>query len=248
MSALTAHPPQPGATVKILLGGPPYHLGVQTALCDSEQDVLTWIDVLKRRPYRDEDDRKAALQQMAAMLKGYVATADPPLSQLVPELLELYPDAMVICTVRDIDSWAASMEKIAAMVQPTLQMIIFFWIQNLRHLPTMWNLLPKIFEERYQSQASLTAEAKITWERHIKWLEEIVPKDRLFFADVRDGWEPLCRALDVPVPKDVPFPRLNDGKAFEEMFKAWAMQGLMRWAVFVGVCVAVVAGLVMWTR
>jgi hypothetical protein len=32
------------------------------------------------------------------LLEGYVAVADPPLSLLCPELLELYPDAKVIVT------------------------------------------------------------------------------------------------------------------------------------------------------
>ncbi len=28
-----------------------------------------------------------------------------------------------------------------------------------------------------------------------------VPKDKLFYVSVKDGWEPLCRALDLPVPE-----------------------------------------------
>jgi hypothetical protein len=33
-----------------------------------------------------------------------------------------------------------------------------------------------------------------------------VPADRLLVWDVREGWEPLCKFLQVPVP-DKPFPR-----------------------------------------
>ena len=35
-----------------------------------------------------------------------------------------------------------------------------------------------------------------------------VPKERLLVWDVRDGWEPLCKFLNKPVPKK-PFPELN---------------------------------------
>ena len=35
-----------------------------------------------------------------------------------------------------------------------------------------------------------------------------VPEERLLVWDVRDGWEPLCKFLDQPVPKES-FPQLN---------------------------------------
>jgi Sulfotransferase domain len=35
--------------------------------------------------------------------------------------------------------------------------------------------------------------------------------------EVTEGWEPLCRFLDVPAP-DTPFPRLNDAETFRERF------------------------------
>jgi hypothetical protein len=40
----------------------------------------------------------------------------------------------------------------------------------------------------------------------------------------------LCRILEVPVPKGVEFPRLNDAKAMEEFMKASVRRGLMAWA------------------
>ena len=44
-----------------------------------------------------------------------------------------------------------------------------------------------------------------------QWLGE----DRLLVFDVKEGWEPLCRFLGVPVPEGVPFPRLNDAAEFK---------------------------------
>lgn len=37
--------------------------------------------------------------------------------------------------------------------------------------------------------------------------------------DVREGWEPLCKFLDLPVP-DVPFPRINDAAQVAEYIDA----------------------------
>lgn len=44
-------------------------------------------------------------------------------------------------------------------------------------------------------------------------LREVIPADRLLVFNVADGWEPLCRFLDVPVP-DTSFPRTHAGDEF----------------------------------
>ena len=59
-----------------------------------------------------------------------------------------------------------------------------------------------------------------------RWNEEVrrhVPEDRLLEFSVKEGWEPLCKFLDVPHPgKDVAFPRLNDRDSFAaRMRKLW---------------------------
>ena len=53
-----------------------------------------------------------------------------------------------------------------------------------------------------------------------RWNEDViktVPKERLLIHDPKDGWEPICRFLDKPVP-NVPYPRKNDGKEMIKRF------------------------------
>jgi hypothetical protein len=40
-----------------------------------------------------------------------------------------------------------------------------------------------------------------------------IPAERLLVFNVAEGWAPLCRFLDVPVP-DAPFPRMNSTEQF----------------------------------
>jgi hypothetical protein len=47
-------------------------------------------------------------------------------------------------------------------------------------------------------------------------VRQTIAPDRLLVFDVREGWEPLCTFLDVPVP-DTPFPRLNDAEQFRAL-------------------------------
>jgi hypothetical protein len=39
-------------------------------------------------------------------------------------------------------------------------------------------------------------------------IREVIPADRLLVYEVKQGWQPLCEFLDLPVP-DKPFPRVN---------------------------------------
>jgi hypothetical protein len=75
-----------------------------------------------------------------------------------------------------------------------------------------------------------------------------VPADQLVFLDVKDGWVPLCEALDLPVPKDVPFPRINDSEAIEELSKKCLCRGLVRWATILGTVGAAVAAVTLVAR
>jgi hypothetical protein len=52
--------------------------------------------------------------------------------------------------------------------------------------------------------------------RKEKSTEEVratIPTERLLVFDVAEGWAPLCRFLDVPVP-DTPFPHMNSTEQF----------------------------------
>ena len=53
------------------------------------------------------------------------------------------------------------------------------------------------------------------WIQHVK---DTVPKDRLLVFEVKEGWEPLCKFLNVPEPNE-PFPRVNDTPSMLRNFK-----------------------------
>jgi hypothetical protein len=69
-----------------------------------------------------------------------------------------------------------------------------------------------------------------------------VPKERLLEFEAKDGWGPLCEFLGKPVPKDEPYPRVNDGQwlvkahTFLFYYRLWACT-----KKYVGVIVLLVA-------
>ncbi|PPJ61189.1 hypothetical protein CBER1_10750 [Cercospora berteroae] len=232
------------AALEILLKGPVYHAGTQCVISDDEIHIKTWIDVLRRTPYKSAADKEFVLNKIRERMTGYVATADTPLAQFVPELLELYPEAKVICTVRDPDEWAKSMYQASAATLQAFLGIIMFWVPCLRYFPRFLTLLADgRYGELYlkPGEPQEVLRGKPVWDRHIEYLRKVVPEEKLFFVDIRDGWGPLCAALDMDVPEGVEFPRINDGKAIERLAKEQIQKGLLRWAVVLAGFAAVVA-------
>jgi len=70
---------------------------------------------------------------------------------------------------------------------------------------------------------------KQRYRMHNAYVKSVVPADKLLFFNPKDGWEPLCKFLNVPVP-DVPFPRDNqtDGVKASQVIANWAETKLVK--------------------
>ena len=196
-----------------------------------ETHIKKQIAILKRTPITSAEDKNFVLKNLEALTNGYVAVADSSICQFVPELMELYPDAVVICTVRDPDAWTKSMGQLATTSFQTMLAVMLFWVPCVRYFPQWVRVLHEgRWGELYIRPGEQPDYGKITWERHMEHLKRCVPRDRLHFYDVKDGWEPLCKILNVPVPAEE-FPRMNDSEAMDNFAKEQITRGLMRWAV-----------------
>lgn len=190
-------------------------------------EILSWIKVLTLFPFRVDSDRKAALSFIRQRLDGFAAVTDAPGTGLIPELLELYPDAKVICTVRDAEAWERSMVGVASASTKWFLRGVLLPLPTMRHFVDYINALRDQWLYLYGETEPPT---RVSYNRHMEWLKEIVPADRLVFLEVKDGWEPLCKALGKDIP-DVPFPRINDSEAIDTFAAKTAKRGLVRWSV-----------------
>jgi hypothetical protein len=165
---------------------------------------------------------------------GFPATVDWPGSYFYQELVEAYPDAKVLLSVRDADSWERSMRETIWG--------LFYGDVLIRDLSTArcrvdpkWNGYIEMMAEMWQrsglidSGADTTPESmKAAMERFNEEVQATVPADRLLVWSVGDGWEPLCQFLELPVP-DTPFPHLNDSKVFVERIVDGALLAVQEW-------------------
>ena len=205
-----------------------------------ESHIKRWIEIIRHTPVKSEEDQKALHDGIKEMLDGYVACTDLPSNAFIEELMEVYPDAKIICSVRDPDKWWNSLAPIVEKGNLTMLSWILAPVPTLRWFRTYHDALDEgRVGEIYFREGEPQRPTRAMWDRHMEHLKKVVPKEKLFFYDVRDGWEPLCAILGVPIPKDAPFPKLNDAATMEAFMKKSAQQGMMTWA---GLFLTVAAG------
>ncbi len=140
------------------------------------------------------------LPNWADLFQGYGATVDAPSAAFWRELMEAYPDALILLSVRDPDAWWRSASRtIIPMVKaeppgPFREMVDALWESR----------LPFGLDE---------AAAKSAFEAHNNRVRAEVPPERFLEWQPGDGWEPICAALEMPIPEE-PFPHLNTAAAF----------------------------------
>ena len=68
---------------------------------------------------------------------------------------------------------------------------------------------------------------KLVFLEHNDMVRKLVSRNKLLEYRVgEDGWEPLCRFLDVPVPEETPFPNVNMTRQTKRMIEKVAWQEL----------------------
>lgn len=130
----------------------------------------------------------------SALFEGYRSCVDWPSAHYWRELVAHYPQARVILTWRDPESWWTSYEAtILRFVQTTQDRA---------------SVAVRIVEKAFGDHAGDRAHVIGAYEAHVAAVIATVPKDRLLLHNLGDGWEPLCAHLGVPVPAE-PYPSRN---------------------------------------
>lgn len=179
------------------LGFPCYHM---FEIFKRPLDASAWL-----RIYNDRENRQHLFEHIYA---GYEAVTDFPSAHFYRELIEYYPDAKVILTVRDAKSWCESFEETIINAYRSIPCMIGHYVTS----PTLFRLIRKT---TYSEFGTLFPNQQLmiqVYEQHNADVIKHVPTERLLIYNIKQGWEPLCKFLNVPLPEDTPFPRVNDRK------------------------------------
>nr|VZI09653.1 unnamed protein product [Spirometra erinaceieuropaei] len=198
------------AALEKIYSGPCYH--TFDSMQDSSQDLQFWVESL-------EDMERGVLRTDRAywdrLLHGYHGLTDFPGSVFFKELMQAYPNAKVILTTRDPDAWV---ESVRATVFPLnfytsqggcLDFVI--WLKGITGILQIVDKGMRLSLRRNRDDLmndTLLRQAFVEWTDYVK---KTVPPERLLIFNANEGWTPLCRFLNRPVP-DCPFPSVNSRK------------------------------------
>jgi hypothetical protein len=137
------------------------------------------------------------------LLSGYGAAIDFPPAAFWPELMRAFPEALILLSVRDTNEWWTSASRtifpavLAMPPGPVREMIEALW------------------SSRFTLAVEDEHAAKAAFETFNAQVRAGVPAERLLEWRPGDGWEPICAALELPVPPE-PFPHVNTTREFLE--------------------------------
>jgi hypothetical protein len=142
---------------------------------------------------------------------GYNSVVDWPACDFYPELLNVWPDAKIILNVRDPESWYTSMVNTIWDVYEKMRRAGETVESNPLYRLGSTMLWQGTFHGRFEDKAYAIS----LFEQHNERVKASLPPEKLLVFDVNEGWEPLCRFLEVPVPA-MPFPHVNNTQQFRD--------------------------------
>jgi Sulfotransferase domain len=173
------------------------------------------LEALRRG--RDGDHWLAAAEaggdvDWSVIFDGYRSTLDWPTIYFWEQLIAAYPDAKVLLTARDPETWwdshvqmfQRSVEFEAGLTDEQRQSA------EVSGFARMQAALAKTALPYFDGRVSDKAHCQQVFHDHYERVRRTVPAERLLVYRVQEGWEPLCRFLDVDQP-DEPFPQVNVG-------------------------------------
>ncbi len=169
-----------------LLGGPCYHM---FEVRERPEDADLWGDAYDGR-----------LPDWDTFFDGYVAAVDWPSAPFWPEISEVFPDAPILLSMRDADSWWESVSNTIFIALATY----FAPDAPADGWTRMGRGMMNSFTPDWQDEAAAKA-AYLSYNENVR---ATAPADRLVEWTPEDGWGPICAALGLPVP-DRHFPHAN---------------------------------------
>ena len=226
--------------LSILLNGPVYHMKeVKKNYANGTNDLDFWSEACHK-----QKSSKEWIEFFEG--RGYRGGVDLPPSLFYKELMEFFPDAKVVLTIRDPETWYKSVKE--TIYQTTINSNSF--PENLfnrsigqsKYSTMIQNLTQRKgnrFDDGIFDAITEGREASVAYFNN--WVEEVkrtVPKEKLLVFNVKEGWEPLCEFLKVPVP-DIPFPNTNDSaqmKKYQKTKQSEAYSIVFGVPIIFGIC------------
>lgn len=179
--------------LETLLGEPCYHM---SEVLGKPGHVDLWLDAASGKPNWD------------AIFDGFGATVDFPAASYWRELADAFPEAKILLSTRDPESWYRSTQE--TIFSSTLESL---------YQGTKWGrMMQATITDHLGSDLSDHDRLVEAFQAHSEAVKSAFGPDRLLVFQAREGWGPLCEFLGVSQP-DEPFPHVNSTEEFNAVFE-----------------------------
>lgn len=158
------------------------------------------------------------------------SAVDWPAAAYYQELAALYPESKVILSVRDVDAWYDSVAETIYPIGQSVPRWLKWLVPPIKRLVAMVNRVvwDGAFEGRFEDRSFAIS----VFNQHILEVQKNIPADRLLIHSAKEGWEPMCEFLNVPVP-DTPYPKVNEAKELKRVVLLLKFLGWLPWVLLV---------------
>ena len=148
------------------------------------------------------------------IFNGYQAAVDWPVAAFWPELMEAYPRAKIILSIRDPEAWYESAKNtIFKSMDEGMRS------QNLEIRKRIAMAKEIIVEGTFNGELNNKEHCIRIYNENIDRCKREVESERLIIFDPKNGWQSLCEQLKCPIP-NTDYPFINTTKEFEERWRS----------------------------
>jgi len=184
------------------LGFPCYHMMEIIGNKENKSHIDFWNKVT--------NNPEGQQQKWEEVFSKYTAAVDNPACCVWKELMLAYPDAKVLLTLhpKGADAWYKSTMDTIYFTETLWQFKVLKAV--VPFMRKFGNVSTKLIWQRSHQGTMENKEAAIAhYKQHIENVKALVPPNKLLIFSVDQGWEPLCKFLDVDIPATA-FPNVND--------------------------------------
>ena len=178
--------------------GPCHHM--EEVLKNGEIQVPLWSETVKGNA------------NWSSNYDGFNSAVDWPTAGFFRELIKEYPNAKFILTERSPENWADSFGS-------TIYKLVEGKDKAPEKMQAWLNMVNEVLIKSGFPQGLDRDGLMKGFIAHNKAVREVIPEEQLLIYQVKQGWEPLCEFLNVPVPNEA-FPRTNNREEFWELVNA----------------------------
>jgi Sulfotransferase domain len=187
------------------------------------QNVIDmWTNEIFLPSIRDEKASLGLPDFQVLLDEGFSATADLPMALYYEEILQEFPDCKFILTTRsNSEEWFRSWDTLTKSITETTNLggFVFSNVRQyshyLRWLFAVVNKDDSYLTRPFPLPHQNAAVAMQSYEDHNRRVREVTPPNQLLEYNVKQGWEPLCKFLEIEECPDTSFPKTNSARSIQ---------------------------------